>query len=285
MSPSIITLTSTLNGEDHPSPAVDTSTSVLFVTVQCGVLTREAGGIREEIGPGQSVIMARPGETYRTDWSGPERRMRSVRLDPDVLSDVASASAGGRQVEFTGVRPVSREAERQWQQTVAHVARTLESPGVELSPFVVGESSRFLAAMSLTTFPNTTFPNTRPPGAEASQPVAQDLPLTAETVREAVAFIEGNAADDLSLADIAEAAGVTARAIQLGFRRHLDTTPMAYLRTVRLARIHDELVVAVPGDGVTVTEVASRWGFSGSSRFVAHYREVYGVVPSDTLAG
>lgn len=277
MSSSIITSTA----EAEASPTVDTSTSVLFVTVQCGVLTREAEGTREEIGPGQSVVMSRPGEIYRTVWSGQAHRMRSVRLDLDVLTDVAAASLGKRQVDFTGLRPVSREAERHWQQTVEHVARTLDSPGVELSPFVVGESSRFLAAMSLTTFPNTTLVASQ----EAPSPVAPDLPLTAETVRDAVAFIEGNAAQDLTLGDVAEAAGVTPRAIQLGFRRHLDTTPMAYLRTVRLARIHDDLSLAVPGDGVTVTQVAARWGFSGSSRFVSHYREVYGVVPSETLAG
>ncbi|PWW25266.1 helix-turn-helix protein [Geodermatophilus normandii] len=70
--------------------------------------------------------------------------------------------------------------------------------------------------------------------------------------------------------------------MQLAFRRHLDTTPTAYLRQVRLAQAHRQLREATPGDGVTVTAVAARWGFT-PSRFTAHYRAAYGVTPSSTL--
>jgi AraC-like DNA-binding protein len=34
---------------------------------------------------------------------------------------------------------------------------------------------------------------------------------------------------------------------------------------------------------VTVTEVATRWGFVSLSRFAATYRDAYGVLPSYTL--
>jgi len=79
------------------------------------------------------------------------------------------------------------------------------------------------------------------------------------------------------------AAQVTIRAIQLAFRRHLDTTPSAYLRRVRLDHAHQQLCAASPGDGVTVTEIATRWGFASPSRFAASYRDTYGVLPSHTL--
>jgi AraC-like DNA-binding protein len=65
-------------------------------------------------------------------------------------------------------------------------------------------------------------------------------------------------------------------------RRELDTTPMAYLRTVRLARAHRDLLDHGPGQD-TVTAVAYRWGFSSTSRFSAYYRETYGVTPKQTL--
>jgi len=38
-----------------------------------------------------------------------------------------------------------------------------------------------------------------------------------------------------------------------------------------------------PGDGLTVTAVAYRWGFRSSRRFAAADREAYGVPPSHTL--
>lgn len=80
-------------------------------------------------------------------------------------------------------------------------------------------------------------------------------------MRRAVAFIEENAHLDITVADIAAAVCVTTRAVQLAFQRHLDTTPTAYLRRARLARAHADLTRASPGDGLTVTAVAYRWGF------------------------
>ncbi|WP_353509254.1 AraC family transcriptional regulator [Intrasporangium sp.] len=256
--------------------------SVLFVTGERGLLTYavEAAGVREQVGPGESVCITSNARASRVDWTGPESRARGVRIDLALLRDVAAATTGVRNLLFTGTRPVSEAADRHWQETVDHVARTLAGgSGVPVSPLVVGESARFLAAVALATFPNTTMEAVH---REGDPP--RDLPITAETVRDAICFIEEHADQDLTVGDIAAAAGVTPRAIQLAFRRHLDTTPMAYLRRVRLARVHEELDLAGPHDGVTVTAVASKWGFSGSSRFTSHYREAYGESPGQTLA-
>jgi AraC-like DNA-binding protein len=256
--------------------------ALLVVTGQRGLITRDVGGSEEHVGPGDTALLARPGEVHRFRWAGDEPFARSVRIDLDLLEEVAAATTGVANVRFTSSQPIDREAARQWQQTVEHVRRTLVGrPGAPVSSLVIGEASRFLAAVALSTFPNTTMD----PGPAAAQlPPARDLPITAETVRDAVSFIEERAHDDLSVADIAAAAGVTPRAIQLAFRRHLETTPMGYLRQVRLGRVHEELRLAGPHDGVTVTEVAGRWGFSGTSRFTSYYREAFGVAPSQTLA-
>ena len=84
--------------------------------------------------------------------------------------------------------------------------------------------------------------------------------------------------------DIAEAAHVSVRAVQLAFRRHLGTTPMAYLRRVRLDHTHRALVAA-DARHTTVAAVAAQWGFTNHSRFTAVYRATYGVLPSTTLRG
>jgi transcriptional regulator GlxA family with amidase domain len=102
------------------------------------------------------------------------------------------------------------------------------------------------------------------------------------TVQRAVSFIEANADIDITIADIARAAGVTARAVQLAFRRHLDITPAGYLRRVRLDQAHRQLQATDP-DHDSVTAVAYRWGFGSPSRFATYYRRAYGVPPSQTL--
>jgi AraC-like DNA-binding protein len=56
-------------------------------------------------------------------------------------------------------------------------------------------------------------------------------------------------------------------------------------RRVRLDRAREQLRAADPGQGVSVTTVAAGWGFASPSRFTAHYRAVYGELPSHTLRG
>ena len=81
---------------------------------------------------------------------------------------------------------------------------------------------------------------------------------------------------------LAAEAGISVRALHNGFRRHLDSTPMNYLRQLRLQRAHDELTSADTRD-TTVNQIAHRWGFPHQSRFAEIYQRRYGQTPSMTL--
>jgi AraC-like DNA-binding protein len=83
-------------------------------------------------------------------------------------------------------------------------------------------------------------------------------------------------------ADLAEIAGVGVRVLQESFRQHVGTSPMAYLRRLRLDGVHAELSRADPWQ-VSVGEVAYRWGFTHLGRFAGAYRARYGEPPSQTL--
>ncbi|GAB1691806.1 AraC family transcriptional regulator [Krasilnikovia sp. M28-CT-15] len=101
-------------------------------------------------------------------------------------------------------------------------------------------------------------------------------------VRRAVDAIHADPGRAMTLSTLAAVAQVSARALQQGFHQQLGTSPMGYLRQVRLACAHDELRWADPA--VTgVAAVAHRWGFTHLGRFAASYRAVYGCAPSDTL--
>jgi transcriptional regulator GlxA family with amidase domain len=143
-----------------------------------------------------------------------------------------------------------------------------------LQPLLSGAASRLLAATLLATFPNTWI----------IEPNHQDsIDASPTTIARAIAYIDNNADLDITVVDIARAASVTVRAVQLAFRRHLDMTPMAYLRRVRLDRAHEQLHSASRSDGATITTIAARWGFADPSRFAALYRHTYGRPPSRTL--
>jgi transcriptional regulator GlxA family with amidase domain len=102
------------------------------------------------------------------------------------------------------------------------------------------------------------------------------------SLRRAIAFIHENAHRDIGLGDIAAAINVTPRSVQYVFRRHLRTTPLEYLRRVRLGRAHRDLQAADPAVD-TVMEIAGRWRFSHPGRFSIAYREAFGHPPSRTL--
>ena len=102
-------------------------------------------------------------------------------------------------------------------------------------------------------------------------------------VRQSLDYIERNLSEPLTMGTIAEHAGVSVRSVQQGFKDELGLTPMAYLRERRLERVHEELTAAAAGDGVTVTEVAERWGFGHLGSFAALYRKRWGESPSQTL--
>lgn len=105
-----------------------------------------------------------------------------------------------------------------------------------------------------------------------------------KVIKQAVELIEAHAAEPLTVEDVAEAVGIGVRALREGFRRCLDTTPMNYLREVRLRRVRAELEVSDPTH-TNVTDVAMRWGFLHAGRFSVQYRERFGESPSATLRG
>ena len=108
-------------------------------------------------------------------------------------------------------------------------------------------------------------------------------PALPRAVRRAMAYCEEHAGEPVSVADMAAAARVSPRTLQDRFRIDFGTTPAAYLRRVRLDRVHQDLLRIADGSASgTVAEVATRWGFTHLGRFAAYYREAYGQVPSRT---
>ncbi|MEV7555060.1 helix-turn-helix transcriptional regulator [Amycolatopsis sp. NPDC089917] len=170
---------------------------------------------------------------------------------------VRSAVAAARERSFTAV-----ERLKQTQQLIERTRRRLVEGTERSAGRQRGDGNSFgIAPVALT--------------AEDHRDIHPD------TVRRAVAFIDGNAHQDLTVADIAAAINVSVRTVQAAFRRHLEITPTGYLRRVRLAHAHADLVLAGPGS--TVSDIAARWGFFQPGRFAASYRTLYGCAPRETL--
>ncbi|MGR2737866.1 helix-turn-helix domain-containing protein [Billgrantia sp. Q4P2] len=105
--------------------------------------------------------------------------------------------------------------------------------------------------------------------------------ITPRHLKVAIDFIHNNLHRPLSVSEIAEAAGVSVRALQAGFQRHHHTSPLRYLRQVRLEAVHREL--SSPGNRLPIGEVAQKWGFNHLGRFSIEYRSLYGEPASATV--
>lgn len=106
-------------------------------------------------------------------------------------------------------------------------------------------------------------------------------PLRPRTLRRAQDHVQAHFAEPMTVADIALAAGSSARRVQEAFAAHLGISPMSYLRDVRLDACHRMLVAGT----ATVTESAQACGFTHLGRFSAAYRERFGQLPSQTAIG
>ena len=75
---------------------------------------------------------------------------------------------------------------------------------------------------------------------------------------------------------------VSARTLQSNFKNFLGTSPMGYVRMMRLRHARLDLRAADPSR-TTVASVARNWGFSHLGRFSVLYRSAFGEPPSETL--
>lgn len=119
-------------------------------------------------------------------------------------------------------------------------------------------------------------------GQGHSSPPAPGTTVGSRAVRQVVELMEATPEMPWRLADLAGHAGVSARALQEGFRSQLGVTPMTQLRRIRLRRAHRDLC-RQDSTTASVAEIAARWGFGHLGRFAEAYRGEYDELPSHTL--
>jgi AraC-like DNA-binding protein len=237
-----------------------------------GAIALESGSQHVEAAPGDTVLFPRD-EGYRIDLT--DCRLSVVRIDRGYVQRVAAERfALPGPLRFAGYRAASPALELHWSSTAAYVQATMIREAPAPTALVRAACWDLLVGVLLATFPNSAMvePEGLPPRRAEPAPV-----------RRAVAFIEENAHREITLTEIAEASGLGLRGLQSAFRHHLDSTPTAYLRRVRLERAHGDLRERTEGD--TVAAIAARWGFVHGGRFAALHRATFGESPSRTLLG
>lgn len=86
----------------------------------------------------------------------------------------------------------------------------------------------------------------------------------------------------LTLEELSRESGFGKRSLEYGFREVYGTTPLNFVRSLRLTR--SRMVLLRAKSYIPVTEIAGAFGFRHSSQFSRDYRRRFGETPSMTLA-
>lgn len=104
-----------------------------------------------------------------------------------------------------------------------------------------------------------------------------------QAIRVVEDYVTASLREPIRLGDLCEATGMSARTLQLVFRRRLGTSPVEFVRARRLDAARQLLVDMPPG--TPVSTVATECGFTHMGRFANYYRERFGELPSRTQVG
>jgi AraC-like DNA-binding protein len=237
---------------------------IQWITKGRGIL--DVGPNQVELSPGRPRIW--PGTAFRFEFEDYDQRL--VQMNRAAVEKIAAEQGlPPAALVFDHTAESTPAAMQLWRNSISLISRSILDQNA--SPLLQAEMGRLAGMSLLELYPQDT----------TRLPPELLLPRNAR-LRVAVDYIHEHLHRPLSPADVAEAAGLSARGLQQAFSRILDITPHGYIRRLRLTAIHDELRHADPST-TSVADVALRWGFAHAGRFSAAYAAELGEYPKDTL--
>jgi AraC-like DNA-binding protein len=223
--------------------------------------------------PGFVGVYRPEGEASVSSYVG---RLLAVMIDRHAVEGALADALGHpitSQIDFQPIMATTAHAVSSWITMVSSFTEHLFRPGSVLHQPMVGMPFTESVVRGLLLATDHSYRATLEHEATEPRPRA---------IRAAIEVIESEAHQPLTVSALAERSYVSVRSLQQGFRAHIGTTPMAYLRQVRLRRAHHDLRDSDPSID-TVASVAFRWGFTNLGRFAAAYAAQYGENPAVTL--
>lgn len=230
-----------------------------------------------ELTPFYALVIS-PGSEYSLELSARAPQI-IVRIEREAMERQLARMLGRRldePIRFCSLGDLTSDAAARWHGALQLLSSEVLSPGSLIHQGYGAGSLEELVISSLLHVQESNYTERLHARPRVSGRVA---------VRRSIDYIETHLAEPISLTDIATHVQMSRRSIQTGFREDLDTTPIAFVRDRRLDAVRRLLLESGPGDGMTVTQAASRWGFTHLGSFSGVYRRRFGESPSATLRG
>lgn len=237
-----------------------------------GGATLSAGGHRFHLRPGVAAIVS-PTHRVATTWNADCRQLM-LKVERKALEGLLSNliyQPIDRPLEFPVVLDLTAGLGASFHGMIRHLAHELaHNEAVTQSKLVCSQLEHTLLTLILC-------------GAQHSYRdalEATERSVCPRHVVKAYQYMEANARENITIADLTRLTGVSGRALYEGFRRFKGSSPKACLRAIRMQAIRKELLAGTADD---VTRVAARWGFTHLGRFASSYQKIFGEKPSHTL--
>lgn len=232
------------------------------------------GTRRVAVPPGQILVMSAPGWSRR-DWSGP-CTILNIAIPQDILARLLMVEFNIGAAAEAGIAHLTCFPLHAHSVLATLIATIVSDITAEAPIFHAGplgqqmERTLHLALLRLLPHRFSERINTTPHGA---------VPYYVKRVED---FVRGNFARPLAIADLVNAAGVSERTLYYGLRIFRDTTPMKFVKRVRLD-VARRMLAESAGQGGRVTRIAAELGYVSVSQFSRDYRDLFGESPAGTM--
>ncbi|MFB7146023.1 AraC family transcriptional regulator [Agrobacterium deltaense] len=247
--------------------------SLLILLPRNGSVTVNLGRSAAECGPGQMLLINNH-EAERFVVTGKTHMSDVLRVNWSIVAQAISAlleTPMNGSLELTPTVDLSTQNGKLLGNLVETISIGMRDNGPLLHfPIAMSHLTQTLADLLI-----------RSTSHRFSARLDNNIPMIApRCVRRAIDFMQANISQPITTQMVADAAGVSLRALENGFRTFRETTPATYLRAMRLRAVRQDLLD--PFNQQSVSEVCLKWGFFHFGRFSATYRAIYGENPSET---
>ena len=249
---------------------------VLLHILMRGSAELQQGSSRVEAAPSQMVLVEGVAPSHKR-WHGPTQQLM-VRLSRSHMERIIARETGvgiGDPLDFGVMRVLDLDRVSTLWNHVLTVCRDLNDPNPCFEGALGRLAERTLVLLLLNAVPNNYKWAFVAPSGSAAAPFY---------VRRVESYIREHAREPITPEDLVAVAGVSARSIYHGFRRFRSTTPMGYLKAVRLDLARAILSKGRRHGALSVTEAATAAGYTNLSQFSRDYKARFRELPSQTLA-
>jgi AraC-like DNA-binding protein len=242
------------------------SPDLVAFLVRTGRLELQRGPDRVQIGEG-GVGLLPMGESAELRWD--EVSFDLVSFPMSSIARLLGAEGRPVRINAPALVPQSEALAAYWRRLASGLMfQMLSEPDLYQRDLLRGQLVDALTAATIEAFGLSDTSEDDPTGDR-------------DVLRRALDFMGSMLGEPISIVQVAAAAGLSVRGLQLLFQRALGTTPVAHLRRLRLLGARTALLS--PTAGTTVGAVARRFGYTNLGRFSAHYRAEFDEQPSRTL--